>query len=330
MDEKYLQAIKPLSCELYMILKEVPEEVQKNVREICIRAEKPIIFMCTNDYLFLRKDGKLTRNLNLPLKIATINEIKNSIKLMCKDSIYSYTNEIKNGFFTLKGGHRVGVCGTAVLENDRIVNVRDISTLNIRIARQMKNSADELLGSINYKFNGIILAGIPASGKTTILRELARKLSIVGKKVSVIDERNEFSGTYAGLAQNDLGFCDILNGYPKAEGLTQAIRTLSPDVIICDEIGTEKDILAVKQAVHAGVKLVVSVHAGCVEDFSRRRHGMDILNTEAFDILAIMSGRSEPGKISQIYRLDKNLDKTNQFTMVTSAVNGNKVCDVAV
>ena len=330
MDEKYLQAIKSLSCELYMILKDVPEEIQKNVREICIRAEKPIIFMCTNDYLFLRKDGKLTRNLNLPLKIATINEIKNSIKLMCKDSIYSYTNEIKNGFFTLKGGHRVGVCGTAVLENDRIVNVRDISTLNIRIARQMKNSADELLGSINYKFNGIILAGIPASGKTTILRELARKLSTVGKKVSVIDERNEFSGTYAGLAQNDLGFCDILNGYPKAEGLTQAIRTLSPDVIICDEIGTEKDILAVKQAVHAGVKLVVSVHAGCVEDFSRRRHCMDILNTEAFDILAIMSGRSEPGKISQIYRLDKNLDKTNQFTLVSSAVNGSKVCDVAV
>lgn len=329
MDEKYNQAIKALSGSLYMILKEVPEEIQKNVREICIRTEKPVIFMCTNDYLFLRKDGKLTRNLNLPLKIASQRELEESLKMMCKDSVYSYTNEIKNGFLTLKGGHRVGLCGTAVIEDEKIVNVRDISTLSVRIARQMRNSADELLSSINNKFNGIILAGIPASGKTTILRELARKLSVLGEKVSVVDERNEFSGTYAGLAQNDLGFCDILNGYPKAEGLTQAIRTLSPNVIVCDEIGTERDIQAIRQAVHAGVKLIVSVHAGSIDDFSRRKHCMDILNTEAFDVLAMMCGRSKPGVISQIYKVGANVDKTNRFALINSVVNSPGVCDIA-
>lgn len=329
MDEKYNQAIKALSGSLYMILKEVPEEIQKNVREICIRTEKPVIFMCTNDYLFLRKDGKLTRNLNLPLKIASQRELEESLKTMCKDSVYSYTNEIKNGFLTLKGGHRVGLCGTAVIEDEKIVNVRDISTLSVRIARQMRNSADELLSSINNKFNGIILAGIPASGKTTILRELARKLSLLGEKVSVIDERNEFSGTYAGLAQNDLGFCDILNGYPKAEGLTQAIRTLSPNVIVCDEIGTERDIQAIRQAVHAGVKLIVSMHAGSIDDFSRRKHCMDILNTEAFDVLAMMWGRTKPGVISQIYKVGANVDKTDRFALVNSVVNSDGVCDIA-
>ncbi len=329
MDEKYNQAIKALSGSLYMILKEVPEEIQKNVREICIRTEKPVIFMCTNDYLFLRKDGKLTRNLNLPLKIASQRELEESLKTMCKDSVYSYTNEIKNGFLTLKGGHRVGLCGTAVIEDEKIVNVRDISTLSVRIARQMRNSADELLSSINNKFNGIILAGIPASGKTTILRELARKLSVLGEKVSVVDERNEFSGTYAGLAQNDLGFCDILNGYPKAEGLTQAIRTLSPNVIVCDEIGTERDIQAIRQAVHAGVKLIVSVHAGSIDDFSRRKHCMDILNTEAFDVLAMMCGRTKPGVISQIYKVGANVDKTNRFALINSVVNSSGVCDIA-
>lgn len=329
MDEKYNQAIKALSGSLYMILKEVPEEIQKNVREICIRTEKPVIFMCTNDYLFLRKDGKLTRNLNLPLKIASQRELEESLKTMCKDSVYSYTNEIKNGFLTLKGGHRVGLCGTAVMEDEKIVNVRDISTLSVRIARQMRNSADELLSSINNKFNGIILAGIPASGKTTILRELARKLSLLGEKVSVIDERNEFSGTYAGLAQNDLGFCDILNGYPKAEGLTQSIRTLSPNVIVCDEIGTERDIQAIRQAVHAGVKLIVSMHAGSIDDFSRRKHCMDILNTEAFDVLAMMWGRTKPGVISQIYKVGANVDKTDRFALVNSVVNSAGVCDIA-
>lgn len=329
MDEKYNQAIKALSGSLYMILKEVPEEIQRNVREICIRTEKPVIFMCTNDYLFLRKDGKLTRNLNLPLKIASQRELEESLKMMCKDSVYSYTNEIKNGFLTLKGGHRVGLCGTAVIEDEKIVNVRDISTLSVRIARQMRNSADELLSSINNKFNGIILAGIPASGKTTILRELARKLSVQGEKVSVIDERNEFSGTYAGLAQNDLGFCDILNGYPKAEGLTQAIRTLSPNVIVCDEIGTERDIQAIRQAVHAGVKLIVSMHAGSIDDFSKRKHCMDILNTEAFDVLAMMWGRTKPGVISQIYKVGANVDKTDRFALVNSVVNSAGVCDIA-
>ena len=147
--------------------------------------------------------------------------------------------------------------------------------------------------------------------------------------MSVIDERSEFSGTYAGLAQNDLGFCDVLNGYPKSEGLTQAIRTLSPDVIVCDEIGTEKDILAIKQAVHAGVKLVVSVHSGCIDDFSRRKHCVDILNTEAFDVLAVMSGRSTPGRISQIYKVGENLDKTSRFTLVNSVVNSDGICDIA-
>ena len=329
MDEKYFQVIKSLSTGLYKILKDVPEEIQKNVREICIRVDKPIIFMCTNDYLFLRNDGKLTRNLNLPLKIASLKEIKESLNLMCQNSVYSYINEIKNGFLTLKGGHRVGLCGTAVLENDRIINLKDISTLNIRIARQIKNSADELLRSIDYKFNGIILAGIPASGKTTVLREFARKLSIMGKKVSVIDERNEFSGTYAGLAQNDLGFCDILNGYPKSDGLMQAIRTLSPEVIVCDEIGTEKDILAIKEAVHAGVKLIVSIHSGSIDDFSKRTQCLDILQTEAFDFIAMMQGRSNPGQISHIYRVGEKFDKVNRFTLVNTVVNSDGVCDIA-
>lgn len=329
MDEKYAQAIRSLSRDLHESLKNVPEEIQKNVREICIRAEKPIIFICKDDYLFLRKDGNLTRNINLPLKLATRQDIKNSIRAMCDNSVYSYDDEIKNGFLTLKGGHRVGLCGTAVLSNNIVVNVRDVSTLNIRIARQIKTSADELFLTIKNKFTGIILAGAPASGKTTVLREIARKLSLSGKKVSVVDERNELSGTYEGVAQNDLGFCDILNRYPKADGLLQAIRTLSPDVIVCDEIGAEQDILAVKQAVHAGVKLVVSVHAAGVSDFSKRRQCKELLATEAFDVLAMMSGRSEPGKISEVYRVGEGLDKISRCAASGAVVGGLGACHSA-
>ena len=329
MDEKYAQAIRSLSRDLHEILKNVPEEIQKNVREICIRVEKPIIFICKDDYLFLRKDGKLTRNINLPLKLATRQDIKNSIRAMCDNSVYSYDDEIKNGFLTLKGGHRVGLCGTAVLSNNIVVNVRDVSTLNIRIARQIKTSADEFFLTIKNKFNGIILAGAPASGKTTVLREIARKLSLSGKKVSVVDERNELSGTYDGVAQNDMGFCDILNRYPKSDGLLQAIRTLSPDVIVCDEIGAEQDILAVKQAVHAGVKLVVSVHAAEVRDFSKRRQCKELLSTEAFDVLAMMSGRSEPGKISEVYRVGEELDKISRCAAPGAVVGSLGACHSA-
>lgn len=329
MDEKYAQAISSLSCDLRAVLKNVPEEIQKNVREICIRSEKPIIFICKDDYLFLRNDGKLTRNINLPLKLATRQDIKNSIKTMCDNSVYSYDDEIKNGFLTLKGGHRVGLCGTAVLSNNIVVSVRDVSTLSIRIARQIKTAADELFFAIKNKFNGVILGGAPASGKTTVLREIARKLSLSGKKVSVVDERNEISGTYEGVAQNDLGFCDILNRYPKADGLIHAIRTLSPDVIVCDEIGTEQDILAVRQAVHAGVKLVVSVHAADLNDFSKRRYCKKLLATEAFDMLAMMFGRSEPGRISEIYRVGDGFDKIGRGVARSAFVDGVGNCHSA-
>ncbi len=329
MDIKYNQAIESLCLELYTLLKKVPEDIQSDIREICIRAEKPIILMSTKGCLFLRKDGKLTRNINFPLKIVSQREIQDSIKIMCDNSIYSYDDEIKNGFLTIKGGHRIGICGTAVLKSDLVTNIRDISSLNVRIARQIKSSADELLSKINYKFDGLIVAGVPASGKTTILREIARKMSLRGQKVSVVDERNEFAGTYAGIAQNDLGFSDVLNGYPKAEGLIQAIRTLSPDIIVCDEIGGEKDILAITKAVHAGVKLVVGVHAGSIDDFLNRKQCFDILKTGSFDILTLMVGKSEPGKISGIYKVGENIDKISRIDTSDSFVNSNGVYGIA-
>ena len=330
MDEKYEQAIGSLGRDLYDRLKNIPENIQKNIREICIRAGKPIIFICQNDYLFLRKDGNLTRNINVPLQLATKDDIKNSIKNMCNNSVYSYDDEIKNGFITLNGGHRVGLCGTAVLNNNNIIaNIRDISTLNIRIARQIYSSADEFLQIIENKFKGIVLAGAPASGKTTILRELARKFSLSCKKVSVIDERNELSGTYEGLAQNDLGFCDILNRYPKVDGLTQAIRSLSPDIMICDEIGAETDILAIQQAVHAGVRLVVSIHAADVSDFLKRRQCRDLLQTEAFDIIALMAGKNEPGKISAVYRVGEKFDQINRCSDFNNVIDGTRNCNIA-
>ena len=275
MDEKYMQAIKSLSCELYMILKEVPEEIQKNVREICIRAEKPIIFMCTNDYLFLRKDGKLTRNLNLPLKIASQKEIEDSLRLMCKDSIYSYTNEIKNGFLTLKGGHRIGITGSAVIENNKVKNINYISNLNFRIARQILGWCNNIIKEIinqeeNTIYNTLIVSP-PGAGKTTLLRDIIRNLSngteeITGKNIGVVDERGELSATYKGISQNDLGIrTDVIDNIPKALGMKMLIRSMSPKVIIADEIGKKEDVDAIEYAVTSGVKGIFTAHGSDLE-----------------------------------------------------------------
>lgn len=329
MDEKYNQAIESLCTDLYNVLKKVSPQLQYNIREICLRVEKPIIVMSNKGFFFVCKNGKLTKNINFPLKIVSKQEIQDSMKIMCEHSVYCYNDEIKNGFLTIKGGHRVGICGTAVIKENTIENVRDISTLNIRIARQIKCIADEFLLSINYKFRGIVVAGVPASGKTTVLREVARNLSLRGNKVSVIDERNEFSGTYSGMAQNDLGFCDILNGYPKAEGLIQSIRALSPDIIVCDEVGGEKDVLAINQAVYAGVRLVVGMHAGNIDEFLKRKQCMNVLKTGAFDTLLMMTSKNEPGKISGIYKVSDNIDKIDRVDTINTFINCNGIHDIA-
>lgn len=207
---------------------------------------------------------------------------------LCRYSVHSYSREIAEGFITLDGGHRVGLCGTAVMSGGAVVSVKDISSLNIRIAREVRGCAEELYGRF---FAGglcsLLLAGRPMSGKTTVLRDLSRML---GEKyrVALIDSRNELSASVRGLPTLDVGEnTDVLCGYTKSAGIMTALRSLSPDVIICDEIGDDFD--AVEQCLFCGVKVIAAAHAGSLSELSRRR-GTDRL-LPLFDCAAVIGGR---------------------------------------
>lgn len=198
-----------------------------NMRDICeirLRAGRPIALETVRGRFLLDR-------------IVSADDINECMKSFCHYSIHSYEKEMREGYITLKGGHRAGFCGNAVIRDNGLENVRDISSINLRIARQIYGCG-ELLEEIVFKdnFRGLIIGGKPMSGKTTVLRDLCR---VIGNrsKLSVIDSRGEIAAVYDGVPQNDVGlFTDVLTGYEKEQGIQTAIRTLSPEYIACDEI----------------------------------------------------------------------------------------------
>ena len=223
-------------------------------------------------------------------KTADTAEIAECIKSFCDHSLHSFEKELKEGFITLKGGHRAGFCGTAVVKNGFLESVKDISSINIRIAREVTGAGESLRTTVfDNNFRGLLICGRPMSGKTTVLRDLCR---IIGDrhKLAVIDGRGEIAAVYGGVPQNNVGtFTDVLNGYGKPEGVEIATRVLSPEYIACDEITGCGD--CVKLCLNSGVKMIFTLHCGTLEQAK---------NTEAVKSGAISHIAFLGGKIGQI------------------------------
>lgn len=317
-DERFTSASKCICDRIEAALDHLPVDVKKHVQEIRLRVNRPVCIFCAGGTYFLGSEGKITCRPTAGSLVAEPQDMEESFRNLCSYSIYSHENEIRSGYITLSGGHRAGICGTAVLQSSSIGSVRNISSINLRISREILGAADELLEQLkNNLTGGLLLAGAPSSGKTTILRDLARQLSngMRGnmKKVAVIDERGEIAGTYLGVPQNDLGYCcDVLDGYPKADGILLAVRTLSPEIIICDEIGSESEVGAVEQGLNTGVTLIASIHAGSVAELMRRKQALKLLRTGAFETVALLDAARGPGKIAGIYKAGDLLAEGNR------------------
>jgi stage III sporulation protein AA len=232
---------------------------------------------------------------------------------MCSYSLHSHQEEMRNGYITLMGGHRAGIGGTAVLAEGRVASVRDVTSLNLRVARDIRGAADVIVKQVfSGGVCGLLIAGAPASGKTTVLRDLARQLS-GGKtghylKVAVVDERCELGAVYDGVPQNDLGpCCDLLSGYPKAEGIFTAVRTLSPRVIVCDEIGGEEEASGMLDGLNCGVKIIATAHASSLEELLRRRQIARLLDSGVFDKIVRLGAAESPGEIVEVVEVGELL-----------------------
>lgn len=252
------------------------------IQEIRLRVNRPAAVSLKNSIRYITAGGQLTYNPEFGV-IADFRDLQKTFEAVCQYSVHSFQREITEGFITVRGGHRVGICGTSVIRENTVENVKNISSLNFRIAREVKGCGEELCDKI---FRGglcsCLIAGAPASGKTTVLRDMARILG--GRyKTAVIDERGELAAVTNGIPQNDVGInTDVFDGYSKPAGVMTALRVMSPQIIICDEIGSEEDFKALYQASNSGVYAAASVHSADMDELRRRGIALEMFGSVAF------------------------------------------------
>lgn len=279
------------------------------LEEIRIRIGRPIELILYRQSYFLTTSGKLTESPHLGM-IAEVEDGHKIMNLISRHSVYAIEEELRRGYITVNGGHRVGIAGRAVVEEGKVKMLKEIRSFNIRIAREIKGIANPLLPRLlkdNQLLSTLIISP-PRCGKTTLLRDLIRLLSYgskenqcFGQKVGVVDERSEIASCMEGIPQHDLGpRVDVLDACPKAEGMIMLIRSMGPDVIATDEIGSLKDAEAILEAIHAGVKIITTAHGYSLEDIKARPSLLPLFEQPVFDRYLILSNRNGVGTIEAL------------------------------
>lgn len=293
-----------------------------SLQEIRIRKDSFVVLIVNGTTYFLSENGLNKRLSSNCYKISKIvfDEI---VQKMCENSFYSYVDMLKQGYITLKNGCRVGVCSTAVYDNNLLKTVRDITSLNIRIASQIKGCSKIVLDRLyNEKTPSIIVAGMPSSGKTTFLRDMAYQLSNGYNdrylKLCLIDGRNEFAGKIADDFSLDVGVnTDVISGFSKEQGIDIAIRTMSPQLIVCDEISSDKELDKIRFGFSCGVSFAVSVHIGNIEDLYNKPLMKQLLLIKQFDYIVLLDDKFNTSILntqevqSEIHRRCSNSDNIN-------------------
>lgn len=281
-------AISAISSAIRNVLTFLPQNIKNKTEEIRLRNGLPVALTIKGKPLFVTKSGNLCEYITKDLLTVTKSDLEESFMLLCKRSVYAHTAELKEGYIVMDNGHRAGVCGTITEDG----HLRDVSSINIRIAHEVIGCADNIVKE--FDGGGFLIAGPPGSGKTTLLRDFIRQLStgILGKylKISVIDSRGEISGSSFGNCVNNLGEnTDILIIKDKALGMEIAVRTLFPDIVAFDEIGSYSELNRVSESFNAGVSVLTTAHAGNLDDLLTRSITKSLIDSGAISKVALLS-----------------------------------------
>lgn len=283
--------------------------MEEGYTEVRFRCNGPVTLLKGREETFLHNAGGLCTDL-AEAYIITVNEVREMMEYISNFSVYAYEEELRQGFLTIQGGHRVGICGKVVLADGKIKTIRNVSFLNIRLAREKKGCAEKLLP---YLLEGdrlchTLIISPPGCGKTTLLRDLIRLISngyskgnIRGRKVGVVDERSELAACHHGIPQNDLGIrTDVLDGCPKLLGIELLLRSMSPEVLAVDELGGEQDVEIIRKSMYCGCTIMATAHgAGKAEWFFKEAEGRRI-PPGLFERYVFLGTGTKPGRIEAI------------------------------
>lgn len=261
------------------------EEIKLNeICEIRIRVNREVILRDREREYIIGRKGKSY--------IAEKEVIERIFESICGNSVYAFTEEISNGFITIFGGHRVGIAGKPLYKDGKIYSIKDISGLNFRVAREIKGVADNIIPKIkvNNEFVNTLIISPPGLGKTTLLRDLVRQISNMGYNVSLVDERSEIAGCFLGVPQNDIGLrTDVMDLSKKSDGIKFMVRSMKPDFIATDEIGTDEDAEAIEYALNSGVKILATAHGDKIEDLYKSKKMKELLQFDVFKKVILIS-----------------------------------------
>ncbi len=316
--KNFLYAISFTTPRIQSYLQKLSEQTVSIIQEIRLRVNSPIVIVTSQGSSYLTNTGKLSLIISLGCVVPTENEIYETVNKMCGYSMHSHYEDLLNGYITLPNGSRVGVCGTAVFEKDKVKGIDNISSVNIRIPRAVRGVANELFENLFLNETpNIIIAGAPSTGKTTMLRDIALQLGTgrTGKyfKVCVIDERKELFPRKMKLIESGANI-DVLLGFPKIKGIPMAVRSMSPEYIICDEIGGLDETEKIIDGINCGVSFVLSMHAKSIDELRRKQSYKVLVNNGDFLYTVMLESTEKPCKIERIYNSYEVLNEAHSFT----------------
>ena len=266
------------------------------LQEIRLRIGKPIIVIADNVEWVMRETIEK-------------EEFMESLEYICKYSMYAFENELRQGFITIEGGHRVGISGQVYVENGEVKNFKNISSMNIRVSHEVLHCAARILPYITQEqevLNTLIVSP-PRGGKTTLLRDLVRQVSdgnsyIKGCTVGVVDERSEIGGCYLGIPQNQVGMrTDVLDACPKSKGMMMLVRSMAPSVIAVDELGGAEDVHAMEYAMNCGCKFLATVHGKSMEEIRKKPLFENLVKEHRFERYIVLGNEGQVGRVEGIY-----------------------------